>query len=112
MGMTGGKNAAGEDMEAKFTERITAFAKETQGIPDTKAEREKDDEGKEAYNNGCAADLCCGHILDYGVWAEEYVCADKTATTLEDNRFQCYVDGAKTIVAGAMSVMIASFMMA
>ena len=32
------------------------------------------------YNGGCEAELCCGNILEYGVWKEEYFCYNKYAT--------------------------------
>ena len=31
---------------------------------------------KGGFNGGCAETLCCGHVLEYGVWKDEYVCYD------------------------------------
>lgn len=36
------------------------------------------EDGKmKGFAGGCAESLCCGHILDYGVWKEDYFCYDK-----------------------------------
>jgi len=61
------------------------------------------------FNGGCAESLCCGHILEFGVWKDEYKCMDATATMNDDGyRFKC-VEGAKNIAAGALAIAATLF---
>lgn len=114
MGMTGGKDKDGRDMKEQFKGQMEKKQGMQGGPPSKEDFMGKMGEKKEmnkSYNGGCAENLCCGNILEYGVWKEEYICYDKWANIIEEgNRFKC-VEGAKNLIAGAVTLLVASFMM-
>lgn len=64
------------------------------------------------FNGGCAETLCCGNILEYGVWKEEYFCYDQWSTIIDEgNRFKCVEGMAAKLAAGMISVAAAVLMM-
>jgi len=122
MGMTGGKDKDGRDMKEQFKGQMEK-KQGMQGGPPSKEDFEgkmemrkggKGPDGEEkdtGYRGGCAQSLCCGNILEYGVWKEEYICYDMYANVIEEgNRFKC-VEGAKSLIAGTVALLAASFMM-
>jgi hypothetical protein len=53
---------------------------QSSGAPSKEMMEEKmmGEDGKmKGFAGGCAESLCCGHILDYGVWKGDYFCYDK-----------------------------------
>lgn len=65
-----------------------------------------------SFNGGCAENLCCGHVLSFGVWGEEYFCYDQYSITVDEgNRFKCVEGLARNMAAGAATLLAAAFMM-
>merc|ERR1711990_545967 len=116
MCMTGGKDKDGNDMKKKFEGMMTKKQGQSHLPPSKEQMEEMEGRGeKPAMFNGaggCAESLCCGHVLDYGVWKEDYFCYDKFATLIEDgHRFKCVEGMAQKMVAATMSIAAAVFMM-
>lgn len=116
MCMIGGKDKDGNDMKKKFSDAMTKKKGQSSGPPSMEEMEEKKmggPDGRErSFAGGCAENLCCGHILDYGVWKEEYFCYDQWKQTIEDgHRFKCVEGMAKNLVAATVSIAAAVFMM-
>lgn len=117
MCMTGGKDKDGNDMKKKFGEMMTKKQGQSSGPPTQEMMEEKmkggnGGKGMQSFNGGCAETLCCGHILDYGVWKEDYFCYDQWSQTIEDgHRFKCVEGMAKNLAAATLSIAAAVFMM-
>lgn len=114
MGMNRGKDKDGNDMQKKFQDKMKMAQGKSQGPPSKEDFEKKKEEMKDkprGFNGGCAESLCCGHILEFGVWKDEYTCHDANASMNDDGyRFKC-VEGAKNVAAGALALAAALFMM-
>merc|ERR1719498_1095452 len=77
MGMIKGKDRDGNDMRKKFDDAMERRKGQQGGAPSEedmmKMKKERGEKGQ-SYNGGCAESLCCGHVLEFGVWKEEYFC--------------------------------------
>merc|ERR1719263_150587 len=114
MGLMKGQDKDGNDMKKKFDDKMK-MAKGKKGGPPSKEDFEKKmgemKDKPRGFNGGCAESLCCGHILEFGVWKDEYTCFDAESTMNDEGyRFKC-VEGAKNIAAGALALAATIFMM-
>jgi hypothetical protein len=113
MGMMGGKDRQGNDMKQMAQTKMDQKSGMQSGPMDSSKmmEMRKTPEGTQGYNNGCNAGLCCGQILSYGVWSDEYLCYDEHATTVDTGHvFNC-MEGATRLATGAAALVIAAMMM-
>merc|ERR1719450_1718035 len=101
MGMIKGTDRDGGDMKNKFEGAMEKRGGQ-EGGPPSKEKMEgmmKDKDGnKKNFNGGCSAEakLCCGHVLEYGVWKDEYFCHDQFAMSIDSgHRFTCVEGMAK-----------------
>merc|ERR1712227_107547 len=104
MCMIGGKDKDGNDMKKKFEGMMEKKKGQSHEPPTGEKIKEMEEKGeKPAMFNGrggCAETLCCGHILEYGVWKEDYFCYDQWSQTIDDgHRFKCVEGMAKNLVA-------------
>lgn len=109
MGMTGGKDRDGNDMNEKFKGQMEQKKGQNSGPPSMEdMQGKKDMMGpNKSYRGGCAESLCCGHILEFGVWGEDYFCYNENAVDIQEdnmpsNRFKC-VEGAAKLAAGLIA---------